>query len=233
MKKRWVAVGDNHGCLVHKPAAKRFFDFLSDYKPSHKIHLGDCFDFGNLRRGADPKEEGDDMEPDLTAGYMFLEKMRPTVFIPGNHDHRLFRLTEDARGLVRQFAKEGIKQLTDYIRGINCRMVGPYHIDNFYKLGDLVFLHGFSANINAVAEHATSYGSCVMGHLHRNEMKASKRSDHARGVCVGGLGDFEKMNYASQRLATHMWGRGWAFGDYNEKTGKTTINIHLDDEGKY
>lgn len=231
--KRWIAVGDNHGHMIHRPTAKRFFDFISDYKPHHKIHLGDNFDFGNLRRGADPREEGDDMEPDLTAGYLFLEKMRPTVFIPGNHDHRLFKMTDDARGLVRQFAKEGVKQLLDFLKSIKCSYAGDYHIKRVYTLGNLVFLHGFSANINSPAEHAAAYGSCVMGHLHRNEMKSSKRNDGARGVCVGGLGDFEKMTYASQRLATHMWGRGWAFGEYNERTGKTTTNIHLEDEGYY
>lgn len=231
--KRFCAVGDNHGSLIHRQSAQRFFDFISDYKPHHRIHLGDCFDFANLRRGADPREEGDDMEPDLTAGYLFLEKMRPTVFLTGNHDQRLFRLVEDARGIVRQYAKEGTKQLLDYLRGIDCQFTGEYHIRNLYRLGNLTFLHGFSANINAVAEHAAAYGSCVMGHLHRNEMKACKRSDNARGICVGGLGDFQKMTYASQRLATHMWGRGWCFGEVNEKTGKTTINIHIEDEGQY
>lgn len=231
--RRWAAVGDNHGCLIHKESAKRFFDFLADFKPHHRVHLGDCFDFANLRRGADPREEGDDMEPDLTAGYLFLEKMRPTVFLTGNHDQRLFKLVDDARGLVRQYGREGVKQFLDYLKSINCKFTGEYHIDNYYRLGNLTFVHGFSANINAVAEQAASYGSCVMGHLHRNELKPAKRSDHARGACAGGLGDFKKMKYASQRLATHMWGRGWAYGELNEKTGRTTLNIHCEDEGQY
>jgi hypothetical protein len=221
--KRWVAVGDNHGNLIHRPTAQRFFDFCKDYKPQIRIHLGDCWDFANLRRGADPREEGDDMEPDLNAGFAFLERFRPTVFLTGNHDHRLWRLQDDARGLVRQYAKDGVRSILKYLDGIGCFFVGDYDIRNVYKLGPVTFLHGFSANINAPAEHAGIYGDCVMGHLHRNEKKRAKRFGGATGTCVGGLGDFDRMTYASQRLATHMWGRGWAYGESNEKTGKTTV----------
>lgn len=225
--KKWIAVGDNHGILIHRPTAEKFFAFAKDYKPQIKIHLGDCFDFANLRRGADPREEGDDMEPDLTAGFLFLERFRPTVFIPGNHDHRLWRLCDDARGLVRKFAKDGVSQIVKYLAGIKCQYAGDYEINSVYQLGTVAFLHGFSVNINAVAEHAAVYGACVMGHLHRNEQKAAKRFGGATGTCVGGLGDFAKMTYASQRLATHMWGRGWAYGTHDEKTGKTTVQTYV------
>jgi hypothetical protein len=225
--KRYCCVGDNHGNLIHRPTAERFHSFCKDYRPQIRIHLGDNWDFCNLRRGADPKEEGDDMEPDLTAGFNFLERFRPTVFLAGNHDARLWRLTQDARGLVRKFARDGVAQILDYLKGINCHYVGDYDIRNVYKLGSVTFLHGFSANINAPAEHAAVYGDCVMGHLHRNEQKAAKRFGGATGTCVGGLGDFELMTYASQRLATHMWGRGWAYGEHNEKTGKTTVQTFV------
>jgi hypothetical protein len=225
--KRYIAVGDNHGALINKPTEARFLEFLKDYKPHHRIHLGDAFDFANLRRGADPQEEGDDMEPDLTAGYLFLEKYRPTVFLSGNHDHRLWKLQEDARGLVRKFARDGVTEILRYLKSINCQFAGEYNIRTVYQLGSVAFLHGFSANINAPAEHASVYGDCVMGHLHRNEQKAAKRFGGATGTCVGGLGDFDKMTYASQRLATHMWGRGWAYGEHNEKTGKTTVQVFI------
>jgi predicted phosphodiesterase len=224
---RWIAVGDNHGVLIHKPTAKRFFEFVKDYKPQIRIHLGDNWDFANLRRGADPREEGDDMEPDLTAGYLFLDKFMPTVFIEGNHDFRPRRLINDARGLVRKFAKDGVDYMMSYLGSIQCHFVGPYDINNVFQLGNVTFLHGFTANINAPAEHAAVYGDCVMGHLHRNEQKRARRIGGATGTCVGGLGDFSTMTYASQRLATHMWGRGWAYGTHNTKTGKTTVQTYI------
>jgi hypothetical protein len=80
---RFCALGDNHGALIHRADAEAFFEFNRTFKPNLKVHLGDNFDFANLRRGADPREEGDDMEPDLTAGFMFLEKFRPNVLLLG------------------------------------------------------------------------------------------------------------------------------------------------------
>jgi hypothetical protein len=135
MISRWIAVGDNHGILVHKPSEKAFLDFCADYKPNHRIHFGDnCFDFANLRRGADPNEEGDDMEPDLTAGFLFLDRFKPTVFLAGNHDWRLWKLTVDARGLVRKFAKDGVNQILVTLKAMNCQFF-EYNIDQYYRLG--------------------------------------------------------------------------------------------------
>jgi hypothetical protein len=225
--KKWVFVADNHGNLIHRPTAKKFLQFVEDYKPSIRVHGGDCFDFANLRRGADPKEEGDDVEPDLTAGYLFLDQFRPTSFIAGNHEHRLWRMTEDSRGFVRKFARDGVAYMMSYLSSIQCEFIGPYNIHNVLKFGDVTLLHGFTANLNAPAEHAAVYGDCVMGHLHRNEQKRARRIGGATGTCIGGLGDFDLMTYASQRLATHMWGRGWAYGTHNTKTGETTVQTYV------
>lgn len=221
--KRFVAVGDNHGDLIHRADCDSFISFIKDYRPQIRVHLGDNWDFRNLRRGADPREEGDDIEPDLTAGFMFLEKFQPTHFLAGNHDHRLWKACEDSRGLVRQFARDGVKHITETLTKMGAEIL-PYHYRRgVLRIGQLGFLHGYHAGENATKQHATVYGSCLFGHLHTIDVARARRLEKAEARCVGCLADYERMTYADQRTATLRWARGWAFGIINEKTGSYLV----------
>jgi hypothetical protein len=231
--QRFVAVGDNHGALVSRGDADAFLEFNRTFKPSLKVHLGDNFDFANLRRGADPREEGDDMDPDLTAGFMFLEKFRPNVFLLGNHDWRLWKAMSDSRGLVRQFAKDTISQIDRACAQMKCRVL-PYHSrDGVYKCGNLSFLHGYHAGVGAIAQHARIYRGSIFGHLHCNGQVSERGIDRPTAYCVGGLGDHAKMEYAAQRTATLAWGPGWAYGVINEKTGNYVVRIATKLDGRW
>jgi hypothetical protein len=230
--KRFCCVGDNHGALVHRADADAFFAFCKSFKPHLKVHLGDNFDFANLRRGADPREEGDDMEPDLTAGFMFLDRFKPDVFLLGNHDWRLWRAMQDARGLVRQFAKDTIKQI-DAACAKNCRVL-PYHSrEGVFKYGNLSFVHGYHAGVGAIAQHARIYRNVCLGHLHCNGSVVERGIDSPTAFCVGGLGDHSKMEYAAQRTATLAWGPGWAYGVIDEKSGSFQVWIAQKMAGKW
>lgn len=231
--KRFVAVGDNHGDLIHKADAEEFFNFCKGFRAHLTVHLGDCFDIRNLRRGADPREEGDDIEPDLTAGFMFLERYKPNVFLLGNHDWRLWKATNDSRGIVRQFAKDTIKHIEKVCARMRCRVL-PYHSDEgILEVGKLSFLHGYGCGKNALRRHANAYRSCVFGHVHANGMVSEEGRDHPVAVCVGGLGDHSKMDYATQRMGTLAWGPGWAYGFIDEKTGKSNVSIAQKLAGKW
>ena len=48
---RFVAFGDNHGDMADHEATDALCEFIKDYKPTVRVHLGDCFDFRSLRRG--------------------------------------------------------------------------------------------------------------------------------------------------------------------------------------
>lgn len=230
---RFCAIGDNHGGLIHRADADAFFRFCSDFKPTARIHLGDNWDLANLRRGADPREEGDDMEPDLTAGFMFLDRFKPNVFLLGNHDWRLWKAKQDARGLVRQFAKDTIGHIEKVCARMKCQVL-PYDArQGIYKAGKLSFLHGYHAGQNAIAEHARVYRSCIFGHLHRNGMSAERGVDNPVAYCVGGLGDHSRMEYAAQRTATLAWGPGWAYGVINEKSGNFQAWIAQKIDGRF
>jgi hypothetical protein len=43
-----VAVGDNHGDMVDAESFNAVKEFIKDYKPDVRVHLGDCFDFRSL-----------------------------------------------------------------------------------------------------------------------------------------------------------------------------------------
>lgn len=231
--RRFCCTGDNHGALVHRDDAEAFFKFCADWKPQERIHLGDNFDFANLRRGADPREEGDDMEPDLTAGFMFLERFRPNVFLLGNHDWRLWKATRDARGLVRKFAADTVAQIDKVCLAMKCQVL-PYHSRHgVYKIGKLSFLHGYHAGVGAIAQHARIYRDSVFGHLHCNGIVSERGPDSPKAHCVGGLGDHEKMEYASQRTATLAWGPGWAYGVVNPKTGSYNLWLAQKTDGRW
>jgi hypothetical protein len=230
---KFIAIGDNHGALIHRQDAESFFEFCRTFKPNLKVHLGDNFDFANLRRGADPREEGDDMEPDLTAGFMFLDRFKPNVFCLGNHDWRLWKAMQDARGLVRQFAKDTIGQIDKVCKKMRCDVL-PYHSrQGVYRVGKLAFLHGYHAGVGAIAQHARIYRSCILGHLHSNGTVSERGVDSPVAHCVGGLGDHSKMEYAAQRTATLAWGPGWAYGVINEKTGNYIVWIASKLDGRW
>lgn len=224
--KRWVYISDTHGDLIDKDDEKAFLDFCADYKPHIRIHGGDIWDFRNLRKGVDPEEEFDDPEPDFVAGLLFLERFQPNIVCLGNHDHRLWRMVGSTRGIVRKYARDGIAQVEAAMKSLKCRML-PYDIDDGeLQMGnDLSFAHGYSTNMSAVREHITLYHGrkIIMGHVHRNEVLAARVKGGVAGMSVGGIANHKRMQYARHRLATAMWGKGWAYGDVNLRTGVTTM----------
>jgi hypothetical protein len=231
--KRFVFGTDNHGILVNRDDAKAFFDFCKSFKPDLRIHGGDNWDMAGLRRGADPKEEGDDIEPDWQAGMEFLKEFRPQVFLLGNHDWRLWKASRDWRGATRSWAAGKIGEIEAEARKIKCRVL-PYHSrEGVFKYGNLSFVHGYHAGIGAIAQHARIYRSVVLGHLHSCGSVSERGVDSPTAYCVGGLGDHSKMEYAAQRTATLAWGPGWAYGVINEKTGSFRVWIAQKMDGRW
>jgi predicted phosphodiesterase len=223
--KRFLAFGDNHGDMVDESALDALCRFKKHYKPHLTIHLGDLFDYRALRKGISHTESDayDGLRADTLKGYELLEKTKPNVLLLGNHDYRIYRVAaEHPSGIVREAAENGIAGIEKACKRVKCQII-PYHVmKGVYNVGTLNFLHGYSANLRAVAEHANHYGngpdsSVVMGHLHRVEQSTGKRHGRAHGYSAGCLCDFEQMTYASHRMATSMWQVGWAFGVYDEK----------------
>ena len=52
---RVVVMGDNHGNHADPDTLKAVLAFCKDFKPHHRVHLGDNWDFAALRKGVDRK----------------------------------------------------------------------------------------------------------------------------------------------------------------------------------
>ena len=220
--EKWVAFGDNHGNLVCRNSRDALLKFIKHWKPKHRIHVGDCFDFAALRRGVgvEDSEAYDDLESDLVAGFLFWEATKPTALLLGNHDARLWNVAKSsASQLKRIAANDLIKRIEKQARRTKTKLL-PYHYDKgVYRLaqGRLAFVHGYTANMNSVSQQATHFGEgkgggVVMGHLHRVEMQNGKRHAGTRGWSIGCMADFSQMAYCSHRLATAQWQNAFAFG---------------------
>ena len=91
--KRFVAVADSHGDMIDEESEKAVLAFISDFKPSVRVHLGDAFDFRCLRRGASDEEKADSLEDDWQMGTDFLRKFyeggKENAYLRGNHSFAL------------------------------------------------------------------------------------------------------------------------------------------------
>ena len=212
--------------MASKEAIVALEKHIKDFRPDHRICLGDFFDFRALRKGIG-REESDaysDLVSDSTAAYGWLERLKPTVFLNGNHEHRLYRVAEEAaNGLIRQYAKDGVKKLETYLRKMGCK-VYPYHYDKgVHAIGKVRFVHGYVASVHAVKHTAEVYsppgGATVMGHLHRIEAVHAVRHGGAQGYSGGCLASIPALTYASLRHATMRWANGWLYGLINTSKG--------------
>jgi len=221
--ERFIAWGDSHGDNVCRSSLAALEKHIKEFKPKHRICLGDAFDFRSLRKGITQGENDyyDNLVSDWTAGLMMLSITQPTVFMCGNHDHRLFKLAEDGVGLVREYAKDGVSRMRRELKKIGARFY-PYHYERgVHRLKKVAFVHGYTANMASVKQHAEIFaepgGTVVMGHLHRIEAQNAIRHGGAKGYSGGCLCDIEKMTYASHRTATARWQNGWLYGVVNQK----------------
>ena len=125
----FVIVGDSHGDMIDPVAEKAVMAFIKDFKPKIRIHLGDAFDFRNLRKGASDEEKADSLMDDWDMGSTFLRQFfdggNQNYFLRGNHDERLYDLQGSATGVMRDYATDSVKRFEGHIRKCKAKML-PY-----------------------------------------------------------------------------------------------------------
>jgi hypothetical protein len=208
-------VSDNHGDMVDERSARALWDFLKDYKPTIRIHAGDNWDFRNLRRGASDEEQMGSLENDWEAGQDFLKRYfdgsHKNWFLRGNHDERLYLLADNAKGLARDYAKDGIKRIAQLLHKHNAKML-PYDAAlGVLDLGSLRILHGYHVGVGACRSHANVYGNCLFGHVHSIEAASVPNLIQAEARSIGCLCKRD-MDYVAAKTAKLRWGNGWAYG---------------------
>lgn len=224
----FLCVGDNHGDMCDPVAFGGLKEFIKDFKPQHRIHLGDCFDFRSLRRGVSnsDNESHESLIEDVECGFEFIEAMKPTAFLYGNHEDRLHQMmTGSSSGVIRDYALELDNKIKSTLRQNKCKTILPYHADKgVYRLGPITAVHGYTCGQRAVQEHAIHYGevggAVIMGHIHSIQQANAKRHGGVVGFSGGCMCKKGEMDYAKNRLATSMWGLGWTYGVIEGKEWK-------------
>lgn len=230
--KKWMAVSCSHGVYLDPVCRKFVADFIEAYKPHTVAHLGDWVDTRAYRRGAaGTGDQSANVREDMTSGQQFLtmlfdhRSIQRRLLFAGNHEHRVYELTDSPDAIKADNAQTILQSWEGWAKRWRCDGgLIPYDIEDGWKqLGrDCLIGHGYMHNKNAVAAHAEMLGrKVIFGHLHRVEARPAETLDHAKGYCIGWLGD--RIGYERRRRATLAWGNGIAFGEYNDESTMVTL----------
>ncbi len=213
--KRFVVATDNHGDMADEETVNALFAFIDKFKPTVRVHLGDNWDFRNLRKGASDEEKKESLEEDWKAGTDFFRTFfkggEENHFLWGNHDDRLRQFQKSATGVLRDYATEGINRINALCSELKVSQLPYDSAKGILKLGKLSLLHGYHAGIGAARHHANIYGNCLFGHVHTDESApvASLEPAEARSVPCLCIRDMDYINAKTGKL---RWAQGWAYG---------------------
>ena len=212
----FVFATDLHGDNQDYDVVSRLYDFCDNYKPEHRIFGGDLFDFRAIRSGASQADKRESMIADIECGLEFLEKFRPSVFLLGNHDHRLWRTVETTEhGVIRDQAEQGIKVIKNKCRKIKCKIIPYDSKEGVYYLGNVAMVHGYAHGIHATKKHGEIYaldgGIVLHGHTHTIQQATVVRRGGADARAVGCLCRLD-MDYSIHQTNRLAHANGWAYG---------------------
>ena len=216
--KRFIVCADVHGDMQDKKAVAAFLKFNEMWGAKIRVFAGDLWDFRSMRKGAGDDEKRDSMAWDLAMGEDFLDAFRPTHFLRGNHDERLWDMAEHKDGIIGDFARKWSKELESKIRKLGCDMYPYDKRKGIVRIGHLKIIHGFATGVYAARKHGQIYGSCLFGHTHSIDEHAVEGIERRVARNIGCLCSLD-MGYNRHQPGTLKWAHGWAYGVVNERTG--------------
>lgn len=230
--KRWrkfLAVGCSHGQMADPKALAAVLKFKEVFKPDFTAHLGDAFDTTAFRSGAKgTKDEVEPIDPDIASGLDFIEKLRPNLFMFGNHEDRLTSLSSHPNAIIACCASKIVHEIKTVCAKLKCAVV-DYSYRQVFTLGNYKMMHGTIYTEHAARDHAELHGNVIHAHCHRAMMATGRRSDAPVGVSVGCLMDPAKASYAKNRKSTYAWSQGFAWGEYTD--ARTVVWLHVQPQG--
>lgn len=217
--KRFVFASDFHGDHHDPKAAKALLKFCNQWSPEIRVFGGDLWDFRAMRKAASEDEKRDSMLRDYADGMQFLRDFKPHYFLRGNHDERLWDLSQMDNGVLSDCAIRFTNEIEEEVKKLRCRML-PYHKrDGVLKIGSLKMLHGYAAGVNAARKHAWTYGSCLFGHVHSIDHVTLERTEKTMARAVGCLAKLD-ADYNRAQIGSLRHAHGWAYGVVDERSGK-------------
>jgi hypothetical protein len=217
---RFVFASDSHGDMADPEALDALWEFCKDYKPTVRVAGGDHFDLRSVRRGVGhgDAESGESLRDDLDAGKDFFRRFKPTVYLWGNHEHRLdMMISSSSDANKRDYCQILKDEINTAARAAGCKLILPYHADKgVYRLGPVAMIHGYAHGENATVKQGLHYaihgGALIHGHTHNLSSIALTQHGSGNAFSAGCLCQKEAMGYASHRLATARWGSGFVAG---------------------
>lgn len=216
--KRFIAAWDIHGDEQDKKANEALFSFVDVWKPQIRVCGGDLWNFVALRKGASQEEKEVALTEDYNAGSEWLERFKATDFLLGNHDYRLWKLAEDGKGVMKDYAQEAVRKIEEKLHKNHCKSYRYDRREGVLRLGHLKLIHGFVSGVNAARRSALTYGSVLMGHGHGIQHVSIEGLDNRMGRMCGCLCNLN-MDYVHASIASLMWRHGFSYGVVNETTG--------------
>ena len=220
--KRWkrvMAIGCTHGDMIHPQHYADAMEFMRQFRPQVRFHLGDLVDTACFRGGAvGSKDECRSPRDDMSAAARLIEEYRPTHLAWGNHDWRLYDLMSHPKAIVATLAGQLWTDLTGRLEKIKCRTV-PYDIqDGWFHEGGCAWGHGFMFSMQAIRDHAEMMGKpVVMAHLHHPHQTDGRTVHDTPSFCVGALADDRQLTYGRRRRQSLTHGPGIVYGEMAEE----------------
>jgi hypothetical protein len=213
--KRFMVVGCSHGDLIDPTAAEAVLKFKANWKPQKTVHLGDFVDTAAFRAGAKgTNDESRPISPDIEAGLLFLNRLRPDLIFNGNHEARLWRLQEHHNAIVADCAAQIVNRIRMAATRLKAELVEDWGIRAWRKIGNYSVGHGYLFGEQFLRDTAESHGNTIIAHAHRAGMAKGRRDDSPTAYCVGTLSNIPNMDYAGARRSTLSWSGGLVWGEY-------------------
>jgi predicted phosphodiesterase len=218
MWDKFVFMTDNHGDQQDPGVIKTATKFLDLWKPTVRIHGGDNWDLRPLRRGAGEEEKRESMTADFDAGAKWLNTLKPTHFLRGNHDERLWDLAAENRGPLSDHAKALITRAEKIFKDHKTRVLPYDKREGVLSIGKLRAIHGYAAGVTAARRQALAYGTVLAGHTHGIQSASIEGIDNRIAHIVGCM-CLLNMPYSRATLASLVHRHGWRYGVIHRKSG--------------
>lgn len=226
--KRILVCSDSHGDLIDKDAKNKVLQWRNEYKWDEVFHLGDFLDLRPLRKGASQEERAEGIKDDYNAAIEFLDELKPTHLLFGNHDQRLVDLAQKGSpGIEKEHAQHYLNKLLTYL-STNKLKIHPYHVkDNVVSMYGIQFVHGFrSSAVNPAKMLWEEYGNAVCGHVHKPDFYQSRRWNGEKAYTLPMLA-YPFMGFNSRQVATLGHVVGFAHLEVlPKKSGKHNWQAH-------
>ena len=215
---KFVFASDSHGDMMDEHAFQALLEFTKDFRPDVRVAGGDHYDFRSLRKGVGTDKEGaETLKGDIHEGERFFDLWRPTVYLWGNHEHRLDTMQNHGQAIVRDYCSDLKDRINRTARKCGAKVILPYHADlGVYRLGPVAMIHGYAHDANATVKQGLHYanagGALIHGHTHNLAAIALTKHGSGMAFSAGCLCRKDEMGYATTRLAHSRWGSGFVAG---------------------